>query len=128
MGRREQTRHVRLLFAPLDHIVIEYPLSSFVRPQGPSHRFVVVSYAAAAQESSSGQGGRRGLRGAPPPLPQASLSRGQGGWCDPLTDPPVFCPGRQNLPPRFLQPYLVIFIIVLSPVNQNNVLAEINFG
>jgi hypothetical protein len=24
------------------HIVIEYPRSSFVRPQGPSHRFVVV--------------------------------------------------------------------------------------
>ena len=42
VGRREQTRHVHLLSAPLDHIVIEYPLSSFVRPQGPSHRFVVV--------------------------------------------------------------------------------------
>ena len=39
---RDKTRHVRLLFAPLDHIVIEYPLLSFVRPQGPSHRFVVV--------------------------------------------------------------------------------------
>ena len=42
MGRREPTRHVRLLFAPLNHIVMEYLLSSFVRPQGPSHRFVVV--------------------------------------------------------------------------------------
>ena len=40
--RGEQTRHVRLLFVPLNHIVIKYLLLSFVRLQGPSHRFVVV--------------------------------------------------------------------------------------
>ena len=38
-----QTRHIRLLFAPRDHIVIEYPLTSILMPHGPSHRFIVVS-------------------------------------------------------------------------------------
>jgi hypothetical protein len=36
-------RHIRLLFAPRDHIVIEYPLLSILMPHGPSHRFIVVS-------------------------------------------------------------------------------------
>ncbi len=35
--------HIRLLFAPRDHIVIEYPLLSILMPHGPSHHFIVVS-------------------------------------------------------------------------------------
>jgi hypothetical protein len=35
-------RHIRLLFGPRDHIVIEYPLTSILMPHGPSHRFIVV--------------------------------------------------------------------------------------
>ena len=52
-GRREQMRHIRLLFAPRDHIVIEYPLSSILMPHGPLHRFIVVS-------GGGGVGGARG--------------------------------------------------------------------
>ena len=48
-----QTRHIRLLFAPRDHIVIEYPLSSILMPHGPSHCFIVVS-------GGGGVGGARG--------------------------------------------------------------------
>ena len=56
-GRREQTRHIRLLFTPHDHIVIEYPLTSILMPHGPSHRFIVFS-------GGAGRGGR--ATGAPP--------------------------------------------------------------
>ncbi len=57
-GRREQTRHIRLLFAPRDHIVIEYPLSPILMPHGPSHRFIVVS-----RGGGGGGGGGGGARG-----------------------------------------------------------------
>ena len=62
-GRRVQMRHIRLLLAPRDHIVIEYPLSPILMPHGPSHRFIVVSIVAAAA-AAAGSVGR--AAGAPP--------------------------------------------------------------
>jgi hypothetical protein len=74
--------------------VIEYPLSSFVRPQGPSHRFVVVVLRGGgariklvgAREEERAEGGAAAIA--------ASVVVSWSGWGgDPSTDPPVFCPG-----------------------------------